>query len=47
MCRALLYLGQPVLLDKDTSAWVEPPEYGALFAEIRHDRPRVAVRLLD
>jgi len=34
-------------LTKDTSAWVELPEYGALFAEIRHGRPRVAVRLLD
>jgi glutamine amidotransferase len=34
-------------LTKDTSAWVELPEYGALFAEIHHGRPRVAVRLLD
>jgi predicted glutamine amidotransferase len=34
-------------LTKDTSAWVELPEYGALFAEIRHGRPRVAVRLID
>ena len=34
-------------LTKDTSAWVELPEYGALFAEIRNGRPRVAVRLLD
>ena len=34
-------------LTKDTSAWVELPEYGALFAEITHGRPRVAVRLLD
>lgn len=34
-------------LTKDTSAWVELPEYGALFAEIRRGRPRVAVRLLD
>jgi glutamine amidotransferase len=34
-------------LTKDTSSWVELPEYGALFAEIRHGRPRVAVRLLD
>jgi hypothetical protein len=37
MCRALLYLEQPVLL----------PEYGALYAEIRNGRPRVALRLLD
>jgi glutamine amidotransferase len=34
-------------LTKDTSAWVELPEYGALFAEIRDGRPRVAVQLLD
>jgi len=34
-------------LTRDTSAWVELPEYGALFAEVRNGRPRVAVRLLD
>jgi glutamine amidotransferase len=34
-------------LTRDTSSWVELPEYGALFAEIRDGRPRVAVRLLD
>lgn len=34
-------------LTRDTSAWVELPEYGALFAEIRNGRPRVAVRLLN
>jgi glutamine amidotransferase len=34
-------------LTRDTSAWVELPEYGALFAEIRDGQPRVAVRLLD
>lgn len=34
-------------LTRDTAAWVELPEYGALFAEIRHGRPLVAVRLLD
>ena len=34
-------------LTKDTAAWVELPEYGALFAEIRNGRPHVAVRLLD
>jgi predicted glutamine amidotransferase len=33
-------------LTKDTSAWVELPEYGALFAEIRDGRPRVNVRLV-
>jgi len=36
MCRALLYLGEPVL-----------PEYGALFAEVRAGRPRLSLRLLD
>ena len=34
-------------LTRDTAAWVELPEYGALFAEIRNGRPHVAVRLLD
>ena len=34
-------------LTRDTSAWVELPEYGALFAELRDGRPRVALRLLD
>jgi len=34
-------------LTKDTASWVELPEYGALFAEIRQGRPRVSVRLLD
>jgi glutamine amidotransferase len=34
-------------LTKDTSAWVELPEYSAMFAEVRHGRPRLAVRLLD
>ena len=34
-------------LTRDTSAWVELPEYGALFAELRNGRPHVAVRLLD
>lgn len=34
-------------LTRDTSAWVELPEYGALFAELHNGRPRVAVRLLD
>lgn len=34
-------------LTRDTSAWVELPEYGALFAEIRDGRPRVTARLLD
>lgn len=34
-------------LTKDASAWVELPEYGALFAESRNGRPHVAVRLMD
>ena len=34
-------------LTRDTSSWVELPEYGALFAEIRGARPYVSVRLLD
>jgi glutamine amidotransferase len=34
-------------LTRDTSSWVELPEYGAMFAEIRNGRPYVSVRLLD
>ena len=34
-------------LTRDVASWVELPEYGALFAEIRNGRPHVAVRLLD
>jgi len=34
-------------LTRDTSSWVELPEYGALFAEVRRGRPHLAVRLLD
>ena len=34
-------------LTRDTSAWVELPEYGALFAEVRGGRPRVSVRLVN
>jgi glutamine amidotransferase len=34
-------------LTRDTSSWVELPEYGALFAEIRSGKPRVSIRLLD
>ena len=34
-------------LTKDTSAWVELPEYGALFVEAPEGRPRAQVRLLD
>ena|SRR5436190_4084657 len=34
-------------LTKDIAAWVELPEYGALFAEVRGGRPSVTLRLLD
>jgi glutamine amidotransferase len=34
-------------LTRDTSHWVELPEYGAMFAEIRGGRPYVSVKLLD
>jgi len=34
-------------LTRDTSAWVELPEYGAMFAELRGGRPYVSVQLLD
>jgi predicted glutamine amidotransferase len=42
---SILVTSEP--LTRDTSAWVELPEYGALFAEIRGGRPRIALRLLD
>jgi glutamine amidotransferase len=42
---SILVASEP--LTRDTAAWVELPEYGALFAEIRDGRPRVSVRLLD
>ncbi len=34
-------------LTRDTSSWVELPEYGALFAELRGGKPYVSVKLLD
>ena len=34
-------------LTRDTSSWVELPEYGAMFAELRGGRPYVSVKLLD
>lgn len=34
-------------LTRDTSAWVELPEYGALFAQICDGRPQLSVRLMD
>jgi glutamine amidotransferase len=42
---SILVASEP--LTRDTSSWVELPEYGALFAENRGGRPRVSVRLLD
>ena len=42
---SILVASEP--LTRDTSSWVELPEYGALFAEHRNGRPRVSVRLLD
>ena len=42
---SILVASEP--LTRDTSAWVELPEYGALFAEPRNGRPYVSVRLLD
>jgi glutamine amidotransferase len=42
---SILVASEP--LTRDTSSWVELPEYGALFAEIRDGRPYVSIRLLD
>ena len=42
---SILVASEP--LTRDTSSWVELPEYGALFAELREGRPRVSLRLLD
>jgi glutamine amidotransferase len=42
---SILVASEP--LTRDTSAWVELPEYAVLFAELSGGRPRVAVRLLD
>jgi glutamine amidotransferase len=42
---SILVASEP--LTRDTASWVELPEYGALFAEIRGGRPYVSVRLLD
>jgi glutamine amidotransferase len=42
---SILVASEP--LTRDTSSWVELPEYGALFAEIRRGRPHVSIRLLD
>jgi len=42
---SLIVASEP--LTRDTSAWVELPEYGALFAQIRDGQPHLSVRLLD
>jgi predicted glutamine amidotransferase len=42
---SILVASEP--LTRDTSSWVELPEYSALFAELGGARPRVSVRLLD
>src|SRR5262245_35911265 len=42
---SILVASEP--LTRDTSSWVELPEYGALFAEIRDGRPYVSIKLLD
>ena len=42
---SILVASEP--LTRDTSSWVELPEYAALFAEIRQGRPYVSVKLLD
>jgi glutamine amidotransferase len=42
---SILVASEP--LTRDTSSWVELPEYGALFAELSGGRPRVSLRLLD
>jgi glutamine amidotransferase len=43
--KSILVASEP--LTRDTSAWVELPEYGAMFAERRGGRPYVSIRLLD
>ena len=42
---SILVASEP--LTRNTSSWVELPEYSALFAEIRDGRPYVSVKLLD
>jgi len=43
--QSILVASEP--LTRDTSAWVELPEYVAMFAERRGGRPSVSIRLLD
>jgi predicted glutamine amidotransferase len=42
---SILVASEP--LTRDTSSWVELPEYGALVVDMRDGRPRVSVKLLD
>jgi predicted glutamine amidotransferase len=42
---SILVASEP--LSRDTSSWVELPEYAVLFAELRGGRPCVSIRLLD
>jgi glutamine amidotransferase len=42
---SILVASEP--LTRDTSAWVELPEYAMLYATLREGRPSVSVRLLD
>jgi predicted glutamine amidotransferase len=42
---SILVASEP--LTRETSAWVELPEYGVLFAELRQGRPAISIKLLD
>jgi glutamine amidotransferase len=42
---SILVASEP--LTRNTSSWVELPEYSALFAEIRDGRPYVSIKLLE
>jgi predicted glutamine amidotransferase len=42
---SILVASEP--LTKDTSAWVEVPEYSMLYATIRRSHPSVTVRDLE
>jgi predicted glutamine amidotransferase len=42
---SILVASEP--LTRETSAWVELPEYGVLFAELRQGRPAISIQLFD
>jgi glutamine amidotransferase len=42
---SILVASEP--LTRDTSAWVEVPEYSILHAAIRKDRPAIHIRGLE